>query len=62
VKKVISSAWHMKYAHGIPIVHINRIWKDEILPITEDISSNKNEITKLLQPVIQKHLDHCQER
>jgi len=60
-KGVISSAWHMKYAHGVPILHINRIWKDEILPITEDISLNRSKINKLLEPMIQKHLNYLQE-
>ena len=60
-KGTISSAWHMKYAHGIPVIHINKIWEEEILPITENSSFHRNKITKLLEPAIQKHLDYYQE-
>ena len=51
----------MKYAHGVPILNINRIWKEEILPITEDISLNRNKINIMIDPVIQKHLDFFKE-
>ena len=60
-KEVVASAWHMKYAHNIPVTHINKIWKEEITPITEDTSLKRSEIPKILEPVIQNHLDQLQE-
>ena len=34
-KGVITSRWHLKYAHGEELPHINLIWKEQLCPITE---------------------------
>ena len=55
-KGEVTSPWHLKYSHGISITHVNKIWKDEILPITEDLSLKRQEILEEVEPIIQKHL------
>ena len=55
-KGEVTSPWHLKYSHGIQITHVNKIWKEEILPITEDLSIKRQEIAERIGPIIQNHL------
>ncbi len=34
-KGVVTSRWHLKYAHGEELPHINLIWREQLCPITE---------------------------
>jgi hypothetical protein len=57
--KRICTSWHMKYAHGIEIKHIKKIWKEDICKITR-LNKKKmprKRIQEVLEPILQKHLD-----
>ncbi len=71
---VTTDRWHLKYHHCWELPHINRIWKDEILPIsrmkipimnkdgrytTRLISRQK--ICEMLTPIIKQHLANYNE-
>ena len=34
-KGVVTNRWHLKYHHQISLPHINKIWREQICPITE---------------------------
>ena len=53
---VICSRWHLKHAHGKQIPHINRIWRDEIVPITTQAGVTRQDIKNQLEPNITHHL------
>jgi len=69
---VVTSGWHLLAKHRIKLVHINYIWKKEILPITageyEDenegdlettlkaLSRNRLEIRGMVKPIIQRYI------
>jgi hypothetical protein len=49
----------MKYAHGIEIKHVKKIWKEDICKITR-LNKKKmprKRIQEVLEPILQKHLD-----
>jgi hypothetical protein len=52
----ICSRWHLKYVHNLELKHINKIWRDEITPISTQEGANREDIKKLLEPIIQNHL------
>jgi len=56
-KGTITNAWHLKYKHGVQITNINRIWRTEILPITENERNNRLEVKKIVEPIILNHLN-----
>lgn len=55
-KNKISNAWHMKYIHGADVQHVNRIWRNEILPITEDKTIKRERVAKITDTIIKRHL------
>jgi hypothetical protein len=69
-KGKVTNRWHLKYYHHITLPHVNKIWREEIIPITkvkyrektdrygriwEEIIS-RNEIKEKISPFIEKHL------
>ncbi len=53
------TSWHMKYAHGIEIRNVRKVWREEICKITrlsrEEISRER--IQEMLSPILEEHLD-----
>jgi len=70
---ISTSRWHMKYAHGISLPHIARIWEHEIKPTStiqcKEIKLRNGEIRAVripraeiysqLQPILRQHLAEC---
>jgi hypothetical protein len=73
-KGTVTNRWHLLTKHGIRLPHINHIWKNDILPVSqmeEEVTIEREEyeikiirpvertrIRKILKPLIQKHLDN----
>ena len=66
---VVTNRWHLKYCHGIELMHINAIWRKQICPITEmEVEKElkdgtkvvtllkRHKVKELLEPIILKHL------
>jgi len=73
-KGTVTSRWHLLTKHGIKLPHINHIWKNEILPITEQEVQrmitrgnhcftitkpmDREDIRKTLKSLIDKHINN----
>jgi hypothetical protein len=69
-KGKVTNRWHLKYYHQITLPHVNKIWREEIVPITKVKYREKtdrygrvreeiiprDEIKEKVGPVIEKHL------
>ena len=57
-RKLLTS-WHIKYAHGIEVRNVKRIWREEICKFTrlKKETITREEIEKKVGPIIQQHLD-----
>ena len=64
----VTDRWHLFYKHQLKLPHINKIWREDICPVTEAqecelVLSNGNRIPgrlrkkELVKPVIRKHLE-----
>ena len=51
----------MKYAHGVEIKNISKIWRDEVCSITRTKKTRREQIKRKLEPILQKHLDIFEE-
>ena len=72
-KGTVTDRWHLLTKHGIRLPHINHIWKNEILKVSEmeeEVIIQKRDyqikitrpwkrtrIRNILKPLIQKHID-----
>lgn len=62
---VVCNRWHLKHAHGKQLSHINKIWREEIVPITIRPEMKRQDIKEQLEPIILQHLrefDHVYTR
>ena len=57
------TSWHMKYAHGVEIRNVKKVWRDEICKFTrlKKETITRKEIEEKVGPIIQKHLDVFEE-
>jgi hypothetical protein len=64
-KDKLTNRFHLLYKHGFRLKHISRIWREEILPVTEDTERKRKEIDGMtirefnkiqLTNIIDKHL------
>jgi hypothetical protein len=53
------TSWHMKYAHGVEVRNVKKVWRDEICKFTrlKKDTITRKEIEEKVGPIIQKHLD-----
>lgn len=51
-----ANRWHLKYKHNISLPNVLRIWRSEILPLVTDKNLSKEEINKLISPLITERL------
>jgi len=58
--RIICNRWHLKYAHCITLPHINKIWREEIIPQAtardKDKPKKRHLIREKLEIIIAKHL------
>jgi hypothetical protein len=70
---VVTSRWHLLTKHKILLPHVNHIWHNELLPITQATTTitingpsgtfeiekpvDRQEIRDKVKPIIQKHLE-----
>ena len=49
----------MKYAHGVEVRNVKKVWRDEICKFTrlKKETITRKEIEEKVGPIIQKHLD-----
>jgi len=73
MKGVVTSRWHLLTKHKIRLPHVNYIWKQNILPVTQEefrktiykkggkitiiTPQDRNTIRSTLKPLIQQHID-----
>jgi len=69
-KGVVTNRWHLKYHHQINLPHINKIWREQICPITEirykEVTNKwgqtevkkikRREIAEKIQNIVKQHL------
>ena len=69
-KGVVTNRWHLKYHHQISLPHINKIWREQICPITEirykEVTNKwgqtevkkikRREIAEKIQNIVKQHL------
>ena len=65
VKGVVCDRWHLKYTHNLSLPHVNRIWREEIVP--ESIATDKGlprrriKIREKVNDIIDRHLKEFEE-
>ena len=53
----VCNSWHLKYAHGIELKPLNKIWKEDICSITNKKKKKpRREIIKKMNIIIEKYL------